>query len=188
MSGPIVEEKLHYFISAGFDTYGGEWRNGLAANEAQIPGFFLPFPPPGRFISFLTNTPQGADNTRLGGEKSTDVTLKLVYHFNEDHEFTLKGQYNGSNDDLYPALLIDFTDLNCFRPGFDANAGTASTGFFCGELEADGRVSKMNVPDLREGGIRSLLGTTSTPADVIGAKRDIFRSLAQYSGDLDGWN
>lgn len=188
MSGPIIEDKLRYFASAGFDTYGGEWRNGLEANEAQIPGVFIPFPPPGRFLGFLSNTPQGADDTKLGGEENTDVTLKLVYDINDNHELTVKGQYNRGKDDHFPALLVDFDELNCFRPGIDADAGPTSPGFFCGEGEVDGRTSKLNIPDLREGGIRAFFGTESSPATVIGAERDIFRTLAQYSGDFDGWN
>ncbi|NKB43054.1 MAG: TonB-dependent receptor plug domain-containing protein [Alphaproteobacteria bacterium] len=191
MSGPIIEDKLKYFFAAGFDTYGGEWRNGLEANEAQIPGFFLPFPPPGRFVPFLLNTPQGADDSKLGGEENTDVTLKLVYDINEDHSLTVKGQYSAGRDDHFPALTVGFDELNCFRPGIDANAGAASTGFFCGELEADDRVSKINIPDIVLGTTTSAFppfGAASSPSPVgAGQERDNFRFLTEYVGNMNDY-
>lgn len=191
LSGPLIEDKLKYFVAAGFDTYGGEWRNNLEAGEAEIPGFFLPFPPPGRFVPFLLDTPQRADNSKLGGQENVDVTAKLVFDLNENHQFLLKGQYNGGSDDHFPALLVDFSELNCFRPGIDADAGPEATGFFCGELEADGRTSKLNLPDLVDGTTRSAFppfGAQSSPAPISpGQERDIFRLLTEYTGNMDDY-
>lgn len=187
LSGPIIEDKLKYFVAAGFDTYGGEWRNDLQAGEAELPGVRLPFPP-FRFIPFLSNTPQGADNSKLGGENNVDVTAKLVFDLSENHQFLLKGQYNGGKDDHFPALLVDFSELNCFRPGIDANAGPEATGFFCGELEADGRTSKLNIPDIEIGSTTSFFGSASSPSPIsAGQKRDIFRLLTEYTGNMNDY-
>ena len=188
MSGPLVGEKLKFFAAAGFDTYGGEWKNGLGANEAEIPGVFIPFPPPGRFLGFLNNTPQNADDSSLGGEENTDVTLKLVYDINENHQLAIKGQYSGGKDDHFPSLQVGFDELNCFRPGIDADAGAESTGFFCGELEAGDRVSKLNIPDIVLGTTTSFFGSASSPSPIgAGQERDIFRLLTEYTGNMNDW-
>lgn len=191
MSGPLVGDQLKFFAAAGFDTYGGEWKNALGANEAEVPGFFLPFPPPGRFVEFLPGAPTGADSSDLGGEENVDVTLKLVYDINENHQLAIKGQYNGGKDDHFPSLQVGFDELNCFRPGIDADAGAESPGFFCGELEADDRVSKLNIPDIILGTTTSAFppfGAVSSPSPIgVGQERDIFRLLTEYTGNMNDW-
>ena len=187
LSGPVVEDKLLYFVSASWDQYGGEWKNDLAANEAAGDSIFIPFPPPGRTINFVTG-PTRADSSDLGGEENTDATIKFIFKPAESHELEFKFNYAGGRDDHFPALLVDNSELNCFRPGIDANAGPLSAGYFCGELTAGDRTSKLNIPDLVDGGTRSFFGVTAEPSPIgAGIKRDIFRLLTQYTGDFNGW-
>lgn len=187
LSGPIIEDKLHYFVSGSWDTYGGEWTNNLAAGQAAGDSIFIPFPPPGRVINFVTG-PTRADSSSLGGEENTDATLKLVFSPAENHEFEFKFNYAGGRDDHFPALLVDNSELNCFRPGVDAGAGAASQGYFCGKLTAGDRTSSLNIPDLVDGGTRSFFGVTAEPSPIgAGIHRDIFRLLTQYTGDFNGW-
>ena len=39
MSGPIVDDKLFYFIAGNWDYYGGEWKNNLEPNTANNANF-----------------------------------------------------------------------------------------------------------------------------------------------------
>ena len=64
-SGPIIEDKLQYFVAGSYDTYGGEWYNSLGANQAPTSAFI--------------NPPQNADNSKLGGTETKDFTGKLLW-------------------------------------------------------------------------------------------------------------
>jgi iron complex outermembrane recepter protein len=178
---------LYYFASASWDSYGGEWRNNLAQGQAAGDSIFIPFPPPGRTINFVTG-PTRADNSKLGGEQNTDATLKFIFKPSENHEFEIKGNYAGGSDDHFPALLVDFSELNCFRPGIDANAGPESAGYFCGKLSADDRTSSLNIPDLVDGGTTSFFGVTAEASPIgAGTDRDVFRLFGQYTGTFNDW-
>ena len=183
-SGPIAQDRLFVFASVNWEQYGGEWRNGLLAGEAQVPGAFIPFPPPGRFTPFFVNPPQQGDDSPLGGEQSWDATVKLVYVPSSNHEFAYKFTYSGSDDDHFPSLLLPNSAFNCYRPG-DPGAGFLARGYFCGEVSVDGLVSKLNLPDFREGA--STFFGTAEPAPFIGKKRDQFRNLLQYEGNYNDW-
>ncbi len=124
-SGPIVDEKLAFFASAGWDRYGGEWRNSLKAGQA-----------PERFI----DPPQGGDSSRLGGTDTKDIVGKLLWTPNDDAEVTLKLGYTRGDDDHYVQLIQEPGELNCFLPTLDNIDepwyGT-SRGAFCGTLDID---------------------------------------------------
>ncbi len=172
-SGPLIEDKVLFFASANFETYGGEWQNGLLENEVAFIPFVWPTPPPTR-----------ADTTQLGGEETWDVTGKLVLRPFENLEINLKASHSESEDDHFPALLVPVSDLNCFLPG-TPGAGTDTEGWFCGELEAEGLVSKLNLPNMIEG-VTNFIGTAA-PAPFVGAREESQRYLAEGILDLGEW-
>ncbi|MCY3987861.1 MAG: TonB-dependent receptor [Gammaproteobacteria bacterium] len=179
-SGPIIEDRLYYMVSANWENYGGEWNNGLLENEAQNPRLFpSPFAP-----RIFSSAPTRGDDSPLGGESSWDGTLRLTFRPNDNHEFTFKYAYQGSEDDHFADLLLPYTELNCFRPG-DPGAGPLARGYYCGELDPDGRVPKINIPDF-EDGVTTFFGTAE-PSPLVGKRRNVIRTYLQYDGDFNGW-
>ena len=124
-SGPIVEDQLAFFASAGWDRYGGEWRNSLKAGQA--PDIFN-----GQALE--------GDSSRLGGTDTKDVITKLLWTPNDDAEITLKLGYTEGDDDHYVQLIQEPGELNCFLPTPD-NINepwfTTSQGAYCGTLDID---------------------------------------------------
>ena len=179
-SGPIIENKLRYLVSANWENYGGEWENGLLENEAHNPRLFpSPFAP-----RIFSSAPTRGDSSPLGGEASWDGTLRLTFTPNEDHEFDFKYSYQGSEDDHFADLLLPYTELNCLRPG-DPGAAPLTRGYFCGTLKPDGLVSKINIPDF-EDGVTTFFGTAE-PAPFVGKRRNVIRTILQYTGNFNDW-
>ena len=180
MSGPIVENKLYYLISGNWENYGGEWNNRLLENEAQNPRLF-----PSPFAPFrFSSAPTRGDNSSLGGEESWDATLRLTYTPKEDHEISLKFSYIGADDDRFPSLYVPYAELNCYRPG-DPGAGPRARGYFCGQIDPEGRVSKINIPDF-EDGVTTFFGTAQ-PSPIVGKRRDLIRTQLEYVGNFNDW-
>ena len=74
-SGPIIENRLHYLVSANWENYGGEWNNGLLENEAQNPRLFpSPFAP-----RIFSSAPTRGDRQSAGRESTWDGTLRLTF-------------------------------------------------------------------------------------------------------------
>lgn len=184
LSGPVVEDKLYYFVGGGWDYYGGEWKNNLAPNPPVRRLFPSPFAP-----LFVTG-PQRGDQSALGDEESQDATLKLLFTPSEEVEITLKGSIQSIDDGHYARTLVGRDEHNCFEPV----AGTAtenSPGYICGEIEArdpatgDQRRATLNIPDLTDG-VTGLFGST-VPGVKPGLQRDTYRFLAETRIDVDGW-
>ena len=136
-SGPLVQDRLLYFVGASWDTYGGEYRNGLKDYQAPI------------HLAALLTAPQRGDNSRLGGTETKDVSLTLTWIPSDSSQLTFKSSYNEGDDDHYVSLLQETGELNCYlptvgNPGTADNSGetwyTTSAGAFCGTFNPD-RVS-----------------------------------------------
>ena len=110
--------------------------------------------------------------------------MRLTFAPNENHEFSLKYSYQGSEDDHFADLLMPYTELNCYRPG-DPGAGPLSRGYFCGKLAPDGLVPKINIPDF-EDGVTTFFGTAE-PSPLVGKRRNVIRTHLQYVGSFNGW-
>jgi iron complex outermembrane receptor protein len=158
-SGPLVEDKLLFFGSMGYDKYGGEWHNNLQEDQATIPGSFV-------------DAPQQGDSSRLGNTETKDFLGKLLWQINDTSELTFKANYTHGDDGHYPQLIVETEEFNCYP---DDN-GDFQT--YCGTLDVErvhtfdpedpkndmSRENRLNLPDIRE-------GMTST----------------QYTPDLPGW-
>jgi iron complex outermembrane receptor protein len=152
VSGPIIDDTLLFFASAGIQQYGGEWRNNLQPGDVNTtndpalsqdffngPFIWSPNVPTGneadcpsgyRTASGETEAGcpfQGSDNTKLGGEETIDFSGKLLWNIGDSAEITAKIDYIETHDDHFPALFLPIDSLNCFRPadsvsGFDGDA------------------------------------------------------------------
>jgi iron complex outermembrane recepter protein len=183
LSGPVVEDKLFYFVAGNWDYYGGEWKNDLARKPLE-PRLF-----PGGPI--LIDGPDRGDQSRLGDEESQDVSLKLLFTPSETVEFTLKGAYSTVDDGHYARTLVGRSEHNCFEPV----AGTPtknSMGYVCGEIEARDpttgkpRVARLNIPDLTDG-ISAFFTRNTVPGVKPGLQRDTYNLLAETKVDMNDW-
>ncbi len=185
LSGPLVEDRLYYFIGANWDYYGGEWNNNLEPDPPTVGLFPSPFAP------LRVVGPQRGDTSKLGDEKSQDISLKLLFTPNDTVEVTLKGSFQSIDDGHYARTLVGRDEHNCFEPV----AGTAtenSPGYICGEIEATDpvtgkpRLAMLNIPDLTDGVTGFFTGNT-VPGVKPGLQRDTYRFLAETVWDVDGW-
>lgn len=146
-SGPLVGDKLLFLVSGNWSKYGGQWNNQLEEGQASYEkDTTLPV------RRFLLNPPQDGDHSRLGGEETTDALGKLVWRPAEGSEVTLKYGYTKGEDDHFPSLIA--TELNCYLPvpGTEGEPWYAtSTGYYCGQFRAEGKVNRINLPDFKQG-------------------------------------
>jgi iron complex outermembrane recepter protein len=201
-SGPIIEDKLQYFVAGSYDTYGGEWYNSLGANQAPTSAFI--------------NPPQNADNSKLGGTETKDFTGKLLWAATDTTDVTLKLGLTKNKDDHYAQLILEPGELNCYLPTA-ANANqpwyNTSQGAYCGEIDfnqvtyndsnpfagpyipgaplnGDSRQSRFNLPDFRQG--MSFINTTDPSFNGQpvrpGSDREQKRSLLQIDQGLGEWD
>ena len=185
-SGPIVEDKLLFFASANWESFGGEWRNGLVDGVNPVDDFFDGLDPaPFDWLDY----PRGADNTKLGGEETFDLTGKLSFRPTENLEINFKTSYTETEDDHFASLLVPTSDLNCFLPG-EPGSGPVTEGWICGEVDPDGLVTQVNIPNLREGVSADGFITgdiAAGPAPFIGARSQIHRYLGEVKWDIEEW-
>ena len=161
LSGPIFRDKLFFLVSGSWNSFEGEWDNGLGAGAAD-PANAVPNPDPDRYIF-----PTRADSSSLGGEETWDLTGKLSFRPTEHFEFNVKYSHTESEDDHYTGFLVENEELNCFLPGdpLDPNDPSGPTvpngspGWFCGELRTDGRSQRISIPDFEDGVTDFNLGT-----------------------------
>lgn len=193
-SGPIGDSAFSYLVSGSWSEYGGQWRNQLEAGQA---GYDSDARLPLRF--FLDDAPQQADYTRLGEEETTDLLGKLVWRPTEDAEFSLKYGFTKSDDSHFPNYLA--TDLNCNLPyvGTEDEPWFPTTnGDYCGKWSVDGRINRINLPDIREGVSYRFADTLpseddpqpenySIPGQEPGTYREQNRVLLEYVQDVSGF-
>lgn len=176
-TGPILRDTVSFLVAGSFDSYGGQWRNTLQANEAQWEPYFLSGPLGGRpgilggtpgepgctrgtacytYGTIFDRAPEQADNSRIGDEQTTDFLGKLLLRPFDGTSVTLKYSFTRGDDGPYPSLPT-FT-LNCYlpTPGTPAYTrqidGTAQgAGMYCGSLSTQGLVNKINIPDFLYG-------------------------------------
>lgn len=141
-SGPIGDSDLSYFLSAGYDQYGGEWNNNLQPGAATDTANYI-------------NPNQSGDFSDLGGTETTQLDGKLLWSLSDNTELTFKLGFQRGEDDHYPQLIVETSELNCFVPGQDLQPGdpgySTSAGAFCGVLESKNRDTRLNLPDIRSG-------------------------------------
>ncbi len=186
MSGPIVDDKLFYFIAGNWDYYGGEWKNNLEPNSANNAKFNLPFLPAFQIA------PTRGDTSKLGTEETKDLTVKLLFEPSDNVEVTLKGSFGDVDDSHYPRTLAGRDEHNCLIPiSAGGTSPDTSAGWICGELEARNpntgkpRLAVLNIPDFVDGLVNDF-GTVIEPVKP-GLQRENWRFLAQMDMDMDGW-
>lgn len=135
-SGPIVADKLRFFVAAGTDHYGGEWRNNLQDNQAQGQT------PNDNDPGWLAPTPSTGDTSDLGGTQTNDILGKLLWTPGETTEIGLKLGYTKTKDDHYAQLIMEPGELNCYLPNnYDGSENNGevwfetSTGGYCGRID-----------------------------------------------------
>lgn len=190
-SGPIVEDRLLFLVAAGYNEYGGQWRNNLRPDSAFVNGSAL--------NQVFDNQNTGGDTSPLGAEQTTDLLAKLTWLPTDSAEINLKYAYTKGDDSLYPNNLLpnsssDFANLNCFLPTDPAQSWyESSRGEFCGEFTDVGRENRKNLPDLRNGltavspiGNISAELRTSPPA-APGLRRETHRYMGEWRQAIGGW-
>ncbi|MDP6437591.1 MAG: TonB-dependent receptor plug domain-containing protein, partial [Gammaproteobacteria bacterium] len=216
VSGPIVEDKLFFYVGTSTDQWDGEWRNGLEEYDvdAAEQGFF------GRFI-WATNpqlpgdppclpTASGigcavtaGDDTSLGGEETKIYTTKFTYTPTDELEFNFKYERAEADDGHYiyrflPPGMVH----NCFNretdplgnpdagDPIDPRAGARSGGWVCGELNDAGYPAKVNIPHMLRGVTAATPGSgvgTSAPAPFLGMREKIDRFYVDGTADIGGY-
>ncbi len=187
VSGPIVQDKLMYFVGANWEKFGGEWHNGLPEDFATNPEDYI-------------NPPQQGDTSRLGGIETKEVNGKLLFTPTDDSTFTLKYSYSEGDDDHHAQIL--WQELNCYlptdpsQPWWDSSAEAGRGGAFCGEMGPGDRTSQINLPDFRAGmqTTENFLGIGTYPEDWTaaptkpGTRRTQRRFLFQFDQGLGEWD
>lgn len=167
--GPIVPEKLQYFLSANWDSYGGEYRNHNPGTPAD---------------ATFAAAPTRPDSSRVGNEETRDFVAKLRWNPTEQLQVNLKTSHIVTDDGHMAAVNITGAEVNCFRP----TAGTPTArarGYYCGEATVGDRVVAINIPDF-EDGITSRTFGAAQPAEP-GGRRKVWRNTFDVHADVGGW-
>lgn len=193
-SGPIIDDKLAYLISANWESFGGEWHNQL--EPEGMPGGAIGG-------TLFTSRPTQGDYSRLGETQTQEVTGKLLFTPTDTAELTFKYTYSEGDDGHFAA--VKGQDLNCFLPDamgdplvdgpgsplWNASIAAGRGGAFCGTLDPSGQPIRHNLPDLREGVVSvNLLGVGDWAAQGAkpGTRRQQNRFLVQYDQALGEWD
>jgi iron complex outermembrane receptor protein len=213
VSGPLIKDKLLFFTSGSYSKYGGEWNNKLGFNEAEnaglVTGIGVTFPensaPPRNIPLNNLSVIQGADYSDLGGTETKQVEGKLLWIIDDTSELSFKAGYVHGDDDHYPQLIVETNELNCYVPGEDLHDGdpnyTTSPGAYCGKIDADHRVNRLNLTDFKVGVTSSQAGLPEfildlndrTAEDFMskirdpGSERDQYNYMIRYTKDIGDW-
>ena len=186
LSGPIIKDKLLFFVSGTYETWDGEWNNALvpcatAAEDGDGCTWVT-----NNFLGTWPELPASATTpnfSKLGGEETWNVTGKIEWRPRDDLGFSFKASHTETNDDHYAAFFEDET--NCFLPGQNGNPAT-SPGWFCGELKIDGLQNQMNIADFGAGA-SSIYGTVAR-APFAGSESETKRYLVEVFYDPGEWS
>lgn len=136
--------------------------------------------------------PTQADHSRLGEEETTDFLAKFVYRPVEGTDVTFKYGYTRDNDSSFPSLIAP--EVNCYIPtqqNFDTYAAwKTSPGDFCGKFNAEGKINRINIPDLKYGVAGKAANGKPNPEDYIaagaepGTRRETNRFMLRLNQDL----
>ena len=138
MRGPIIENKLQYFVSGNWESYGGQYRNDNPGTPAD-PQFLI--------------APTRGDNSRVGNEETKDVNVKLRFLPAENVEANIKINHQKTNDGHLASVWIGADELNCFLPVAGTPTAATARGYYCGEVTIGGRTPHFNLPDFEDGQI-----------------------------------
>lgn len=199
-SGPIIQDKLLYLVSAGWDSYGGQWNNQLEPNTA------FTNPPPA--VNDDQNTE--GDTSAFGEEETKDFLVKLTWLPFDSTEVNLKVNYTDADDGHWPSY--PWTDLNCLLPdGLDGdpvdicaerateidpgqNWKNTSGGTWDGEFKIlDGMTIRRNIPDFNNGFVTEpIQGELTLPEQISapvkpGLRRETTRLLGEWIQDIGEW-
>ena len=135
VSGPIVEDKLFFYVGTSTDQWDGEWRNGLLdydvnPDQGGFTGGFLwapnpqlPGDPPCLVDNFGTLhagcAPTIGDDTSLGGEETKIYTTKFTYTPTDELEFNFKYERAEADDGHYMYRMVPVDELNCYHNELD---------------------------------------------------------------------
>jgi iron complex outermembrane receptor protein len=188
ISGPIIEDKLLFLVSAAHEHYGGQWNNNLQPNSAFVNGNL------GASIFDGQNTE--GDYTPLGEIETRDLLTKVTWMPGDATEFNLKWSLTKTDDGQYPVNIFD--TLNCQLPNDPTQAWfETSGGAYCGDYSTEGTENRKNLPDLRNGLYVQdpILGAPTLPPDQRvsdpvepGLRRETNRYLGEYVQDIYGWD
>ena len=192
-SGPIIKDELLFFASGTYESWDGEWENGLVpCDDRADDGNGCTFVQAnlGTWPDQAPTSSTTPDSTRLGGEETWNLTGKLEWRPRDDFGINFKASYSETDDDHYAMYFSDQT--NCFGPGDrptdpnnPADSGF-SPGWFCGELKVDGLANQMNIADFKTGA-SSFYGTAKA-APFIGTKTDTTLYLTELEYDPGEWS
>lgn len=188
VSGPLVEDKLLFFVAAGYESFAGEWRNTLVpcdpptSTGPDCVTFNPAFPnlggwPAGQPASTVVN-----DTTELGGESGWNTTGKLLWNAADNLAITFKADYTESDDDHFASL---------FQPNLNCQVVPGGAPWFCGELKADDLRSQMNLAELRLGATSTTMANgqaiEARPAPFIGTQTETQRYLLEGVLGVGTW-
>ncbi len=207
-SGPIIEDKLAFLVSGAYVDFGGAWRNNLRdgaaagydpSNAIANPpddgsgyAYSGPFPPVSD-LNFVNPSTAG-DQSKLGGETTTDLLLKMTWTPTYSTEVNFKYSWTESDDDHWPALVPqpDVLQANCFLPG-QPGTGPETPGAFCGTLRIDGYENRINLPDFAGIQASDFNNSITTPEQRFaqpvkpGIRHETERFLLDFGQDINEW-
>jgi outer membrane receptor protein involved in Fe transport len=169
MRGPIIEDRLQFFLSGNWEAYGGQYKNNNpgVANSAIFP-----------------NGPTRGDQTKMGDEDTKEFNAKLRLLATDTIQFNAKVAHSHLDDGPFPFVFQGGTELNCYLPV--AGTSTArSRGYYCGEFKVGKRTPTQNLADFIDG-ITSIFG--ASPPVKPGLRRDTWRTLLDMRIDIGEWN
>jgi iron complex outermembrane receptor protein len=168
--GPLVADRLQFFLAANWDAYGGQYRN-------HDPGT----PVDAAFLS----APTRADSSKLGNEETRDVVGKLRWLIGDAFQVNAKVSRIETDDGHMATVNVTGAEVNCYRPV--AGTPTArSRGYYCGKVTVGSRVPAFNLPDFEDGITSRTLGAAA-PAEP-GLRRKVWRNVLDAQFDHAGWH
>lgn len=195
MRGPIIDNKLQYFIAGNWEYYGGQYRNTYPGSPI-VNGSAVSRGAPG--VNSFVSVSGKADNSRVGKEETRSLTAKLRFLPSENLEFNVKSTLNKGLDSIFASVFIPGAENNCFRPGIDAGtptwtpgnvsqtaatfSATLGRGYNCGELKISGRQVSQNLEALRQG--MTVLAVNTTPVITSQANPATFGTQSATFGQL----
>lgn len=211
VTGPIIEDRLLFLLSANWSKYGGQWHNNLQDDQAvNQPA-----------SNWLRDPPQQGDHSRLGAEETWDALAKLVWKPWDGGQFNVKYGYTEADDSMWPSLVAPsgplfeglppndprlntpggngiFATLNCWlppegryplpqgAPAPDEESWWRTTGgATCGKFDANGWENRINIPDMANG-VTLNDGRYVAGAEP-GLRKTQNRYLFEFTQDLEGW-